>query len=156
MPFEKHVLRQDLNIGTESVTECAWEIPASRHGSTLTSDPHYRECIPRGVKPLKARSTRAWVDCIAPAECGLVWALPAHSLEYLTRISTDKFLFFLSIWFHYIEVNQKKMLFRICNSNRLKKRRGKKKSRWRVKYRTDSMENVWSDEKHNEMCRKWV
>lgn len=75
MPFEKHVLRQDLNIGTESVTECAWEIPASRRGSTLTPDPHYRECIPRGVKPLAAQSTRAWEDCMActaPAECGLV------------------------------------------------------------------------------------
>ena len=56
MPFEKHVLRQDLNIGTESVTECAEEIPASRRGSTLTSDPHYRERIPGGVKP--PRSTQ--------------------------------------------------------------------------------------------------
>lgn len=75
MPFEKHILGQDLNIGTESVTECAEEIPASRRCSTLTPDPHYRECIPRGVKPLAAQSTRAWEDCTArppPAERGLV------------------------------------------------------------------------------------
>jgi len=54
MSFEKHVLRQDLNLETESVTECAWEIPASRRNSTLTPDPHYRECIPGAVKPLAA------------------------------------------------------------------------------------------------------
>lgn len=66
-----NVLRQDLNIGTESVTECAWEIPPSRQGSTLTPDPHYREHIPGGVKALQAQSTRAQEDC----ECklGLAW-----------------------------------------------------------------------------------
>ncbi|KAK5607782.1 hypothetical protein CRENBAI_011695 [Crenichthys baileyi] len=65
MPFEKHVLRQDLNIGTESVTECAWEIPSSRRGSTLTPDPHYRGHIPGGVKALQAQSTRAQENCEA-------------------------------------------------------------------------------------------
>lgn len=76
MPFEKHVLRQDLNIGTESVTECAWEIPASRRCSTLTPDPHYRECIPGGVKPLAAQSTRAWEDCmVAPHQLSVAWCV---------------------------------------------------------------------------------
>lgn len=77
MPFEKHVLRLDLNIGTESVTECAYEIPASRRSSTLTPDPHYWEHIPGGVKPLTAQSTRAWEDCMArnaPAEC-VAWCV---------------------------------------------------------------------------------
>lgn len=76
MPFEKHVPRLDLNIGTESVTECASEIPASRRSSTLTPDPHYRERIPGGVKPLTAQSTRAWEGCTARTDtsrvCGLV------------------------------------------------------------------------------------
>lgn len=75
--MKKHVLRQDLNIEIESVTECAEEIPASRRSSTLTSDPHYSECIPGGVKPLTAQSTRAWEDCTAhttPAEC-VAWCV---------------------------------------------------------------------------------
>lgn len=90
MPFEKHVLRQDLNIGTESVTECAQEIPASRRGSTLTPDPHYRECIPRGVKPLSAQSTRAWENCMArtaPAEHGLV-CLTSQTNNRLEKIQS--------------------------------------------------------------------
>lgn len=79
-PFEKHVLRLDLNIGTESVTECVQEIPASRHSNTLTPDTHYREHIPGGVKPLITQSTRAWEDSMArssPAECvGWCFSLP--------------------------------------------------------------------------------
>lgn len=57
-----HVLRRDLNIGTESVTECAWEIPACRRGSTLTPDPHYGGHIPGGVEAPQAQSTRAQED----------------------------------------------------------------------------------------------
>lgn len=151
MPFEKHVLRQDLNIWRESVTECAWEIPASRRGSTLTSDPHYGECIPGGVKPLAAQSTRAWENCTAPAESGLVWALSAHSLTAWALGSLQINLFFVHLvslyWGSLKKIN--KRLFRICNSKHLKKTQRREKSHWSTKYSRDSVANVWRDEKCN-------